>query len=516
MDKSESKDEKPSEGRRFSQEQYDMLKRCSDKKDMTEWNEWRKENPTEDILLEGAFLIGAHLKSAYLTNAHLENANLSQSNLDDSDLSSARLENARFRGASLRNANLTGASLKDAELRWVNLEKVNLEGAYLQGAKFAGARFQGANLSRAILQGVLLEGASLENVTLQDANLENVLYEHGNLRRADLRRAILKGMNLWETDLSEANLIHADLEKANLVGAKLNKAALNNIHAEGANFRGANMEGAYLIRADLKGASFYNTHLEDADFLGAHLEGTNFSYAHLQRAKFTAATVDNSTVMWRCTFDRKTYLRTVRLDNIQMDTQTKQLLEYNIRRMNWEEWYPKQHRLLAWLVRKFWEISDYGISTKQIIKTFFAWALIFAAVYLAWGLIDYHLVGLKDNPGIVSNLFILEGEQETVSPWLVPFRSVYFSIVTMTTLGFGDMYANTNSFLRGLFGHALLAIQVIFGYVLLGALVTRFAVLFTAGGPAGKFADEEKKATEDTKKRIDSSLLSEMSKKKRQ
>jgi hypothetical protein len=34
-------------------------------------------------------------------------------------------------------------------------------------------------------------------------------------------------------------------------------------------------------------------------------------------------------------------------------------------------------------------------------------------------------------------------------------------------------------------------LQVILGYVLLGALVTRFAVLFTAGGPAGRFADEK-------------------------
>jgi len=38
----------------------------------------------------------------------------------------------------------------------------------------------------------------------------------------------------------------------------------------------------------------------------------------------------------------------------------------------------------------------------------------------------------------------------------------------------------------------VLAVQVVFCYILLGALVTRFAVLFTAGGPAGKFADEEK------------------------
>lgn len=35
--------------------------------------------------------------------------------------------------------------------------------------------------------------------------------------------------------------------------------------------------------------------------------------------------------------------------------------------------------------------------------------------------------------------------------------------------------------------------EVLLGYVLLGALVTRFAVLFTAGGPAGKFAEAQPK-----------------------
>ena len=42
-------------------------------------------------------------------------------------------------------------------------------------------------------------------------------------------------------------------------------------------------------------------------------------------------------------------------------------------------------------------------------------------------------------------------------------------------------------------GHVMLALQVILGYVLLRALVTRFAVLFTAGGPAGKFSKGKKK-----------------------
>jgi hypothetical protein len=112
-------------------------------------------------------------------------------------------------------------------------------------------------------------------------------------------------------------------------------------------------------------------------------------------------------------------------------------------------------------------------------------------------LIDYHLVGVKDYPGIVSNLFVLEDSQQAVSRWLVPLRSVYFSIVTMTTLGFDDMYASAHSLFRGIACHILLAFQVTLGYVLLGALVTRFAVLFTAGGPAGKFADNQHAKTVD-------------------
>jgi hypothetical protein len=87
-------------------------------------------------------------------------------------------------------------------------------------------------------------------------------------------------------------------------------------------------------------------------------------------------------------------------------------------------------------------------------------------------------------PGIVDSLFV-DTKGVVVEWWLVPLRALYFSVVTMTTLGFGDMYANAQSF----WGHILLSLQVILGYVLLGALITRFAVLFTAGGPAGKFVE---------------------------
>ena len=163
--------------------------------------------------------------------------------------------------------------------------------------------------------------------------------------------------------------------------------------------------------------------------------------------------------------------------------------------MNWEDWYwgDKIHNhkifkrletkketclrashvvgrlLLTSPVRLFWSISDYGLRTWRIIAWFFGLATVFAIAYWLW-------------PRCV----IVHSEVGDIRGFV---HALYFSVVTMTTLGFGDIAANPDSWQ----GQVLLMAQVILGYVLLGALVTRFAVLFTAGGPAGKFTDERKR-----------------------
>jgi uncharacterized protein YjbI with pentapeptide repeats len=368
---------------KFSQEQYDMLIRCSKNKDMAEWNEWRKENPKEKVLL---------------WEANLEGADLVGANLEGADLVGANLEGARLAGANLEGADLVRA---------------NLEGAYLSRANLEGARLFGGNL-----QGSYLVGANLEDIYLTGANLEG-------------------------TDLSRANLQGAHLSEANLEGARL---------------FGANLEGIYLSRANLEGADFSRANLEGADL--------------------SVAIVSGGTLFWGCTVDRQTKFEGVGLGNTRICPRLKQLLECNIRRMNWEEWY-KKHPKLEWLVKLFWLISDYGLSAGRTVAIFFMAAFLFASIYYVWGLLS--------PPGIVENLFI-DCNQLDVQWWLVPLRTIYFSIVTQTTLGFGDMYARAQS----ICGHILLSLQVLLGYVLLGALVTRFAVLFTAGGPAGEFAEKEK------------------------
>ncbi len=275
--------------------------------------------------------------------------------------------------------------------------------------------------------------------------------------------------------------------------AELDEAFLMRANLKGAFLEGAQLRGAFFWEANLQGANLRESDLQNAKLMRTHLQGAEFGGAKLQGADFSRAIVDGYTLIWRCEVDRKTKFEGVSLDVARIYPRTKQLLEYNIRRANWEEWYkwkdwykhePKEERnklsqfFLKYTVGLFWAVSDYGMSTLRVIGVFFILALLFAAVYMNWA--------YWSPPGVVDDLLVKPAEGEAALHYFgrALIRPIYFSVVTMTTLGFGDMYANKDS----IAGHVLLILQVILGYVLLGALITRFAVLFTAGGPAGKFA----------------------------
>jgi hypothetical protein len=233
--------------------------------------------------------------------------------------------------------------------------------------------------------------------------------------------------------------------------------------------------------AHLENADFSNANLENVKLMETNLRSARFGNTKLQSADFSRAIVDGKTLFSEdCEVDSDTKFEAVALGNLRIYPNMRQLLEYNIRRKNWEQWYKsksknkwiiKMHQLITLPVRLFWWISNYGLSTWRIILTFFALAFVFALIYWLWPkcVLVNGIVG--DIKGFV--------------------HALYFSVVTMTTLGFGDIAANPDSWK----GQGLLMLQVIFGYVLLGALVTRFAVLFTAGGPAGKFAPTKTKET---------------------
>jgi uncharacterized protein YjbI with pentapeptide repeats len=125
--------------KQFDESQYEILIKCSDKRNLSKWNEWRENNQKVSVLLEGANFIGANLEGADLWKANLAGANLRNVNLEGvdlwkADLKSTDLWNANLKGAELISANLAGADLSNVNLEGADLWKANLKGAKLIAA----------------------------------------------------------------------------------------------------------------------------------------------------------------------------------------------------------------------------------------------------------------------------------------------------------------------------------------------------------------------------------------------
>lgn len=150
-------------GASFNREQFNLLMKCSAKRNMTEWNEWRKNNPEQSVLLQNA-----HLEKTYLRGADLHKAD--------------------FRGASLRGADLSGAKLFDFSRRWANLSGANFSEADLCGTDFRGANLSSANFRHAYLFYTNLSWTNLSGANFSGADLWAMLYE-AKLTSVDLNQA---------------------------------------------------------------------------------------------------------------------------------------------------------------------------------------------------------------------------------------------------------------------------------------------------------------------------------------
>ncbi|MHC4115820.1 MAG: pentapeptide repeat-containing protein, partial [Planctomycetota bacterium] len=312
-------------------------------------------------------------------------------------------------------------------------------------------------------------------------------------------------IHLEGADLLKWNLENIDLNRAHLEGATLGGAHLEDAKLMGTIFNKALLAGAFFTKASLRHAS-----LIEAICWGIHLEGADLYATWLQGANLNKAYLDDKTQFLHCQLDSKTYISSTNIDVAKIDDITKSMLKYSQRRNNWEQsiyrfniglyesegfwrvlWekFPRiddrLSKVYAFLphilmIRGFWWCSNYGYSTWRVICSFIFFALFFAILYFIAGGFDcdWNILEFSCDTGIVENLFRSENGVQLSWP-MVFLRAVYFSVVTMTTLGFGDIYAVVNKPL----GHVVLMLQVILGYALLGVLITRFAVLFNGDGP---------------------------------
>ena len=333
-----------------------------------------------------------------------------------------RTQNAE--GESLRDAMLRklqarkhsmGTAPEPLDLRGLSLVGADLAGLDLTGCDLCGADLSRADLERATLFRCQLRGATMFETKLRRAELSGVDLTGANMQGveasdAGFGQAVLVGASLFEADLSGATLTDADLRQADLRIADLREARL----------RDANLESAQLQRAVVRGA----------DLTACRVEGSQWDHADLRGVR-----LDGLTGYRRASW--------IGVDIRDTDFTGAYLCRRHMLDQNYLEEFRTQSswtKALYWL---WWVTSDCG-------RSFVRWSLLTLAFTGAFGL-GYTFVAIDYGP------------YET---WLSPY---YFSVVTLTTLGYGDSLPSSVP------AQVLAMIEVLFGYVMLGGLLSIFS-----------------------------------------
>lgn len=298
--------------------------------------------------------------------------------------------------------------------------KLELRGANLQNADLSRLNLSGADLTEAELGGAKLSGTVLANATLFRAGLEG----------CELLGADLRGANLDSCRADRAGFGGADLRGSTLCDASLHGATLSGAKLEDAELRCADLRDARLRDAQLGDADFHRADLRNADLEGSRTEGADFGDCDLRGARLAR-------------LDR--YERAGWIGADIRDVDFRGALE--VRRFILDENYIHEFRTrsrgsaaIYWI---WWATSDCG-------RSFARWALWVGLIVALFGGV-YQLVDVDygDHPTFLS--------------------PVYFSLVTLTTLGYGDALPASVA------AQAVAMLEVTVGYVALGGLLSIFA-----------------------------------------
>ena len=300
------------------------------------------------------------------------------------------------------------------------------------------------------LRGLELREAKLRGIDLSGRDLAGVDFSRADLRDANFFGSKLVGSILFEAQLERAELTATDLSGANLEGVDGGQAGFGGAKLTRVRFFNARLEGAVLSKAHLEGADLRCVRLREARFCGANLRLVDLSGADLRDADLEGARVAGANF-------HGADLRGARVANLQ-DYQHAQWIGVDIRGINFTGGYLFRRHVLdanflaefrarsrtsAILYQLWWLTSDCGRSLLRWGITTASIALLFAALYTLVD-VDY-------------------------GPHPTPISGLYFSLVTLTTLGFGD------AFPASVGAQIITMIEVVLGYVMLGGLLSIFA-----------------------------------------
>lgn len=290
-----------------------------------------------------------------------------------------------------------------------------------------------------------------------------------DLKGADLRHHNLENVNLAHVELDNADLSFANCRRANLAFACLQDAILSFANFDGANFSAANLEGTYLEDANLnntimtganfKNAKLTNSNLNNAYLVDANFEGTNLTAVNFKNANLSSVTFDQK-ILWRLIKETGFGLTKLwqRRYDLMLDTTLRckgvnattcygsQRFKLFLQDQDFlEEYLEPTWGKIIFII--WWLFADCGRSLGRWAGWSLILAMLFALIYWLLGPHAFETRHLNFN---LLTLF-------------------YYSVVTFTTLGFGDIIPKTTT------AAMWVTVEVIIGYIMLGGLITIFA-----------------------------------------
>jgi len=249
--------------------------------------------------------------------------------------------------------------------------------------------------------------------------LESYASGGGMLQGISLKRANLKNVNL---------VIPGSPNGYDMRGADLYRANLENAH-----LFNINLEGASLMKANLHHANLHCALLQDTNLLGTKLIGAKIDNikvgSHVQQeAVAKKAEKENDLVKARDFYEQSEEIyrnlrKTAEGNGIYTLAGHFARKELTMRRMQYDKW--SQKRMVSKAVDLF---CGYGESPVNVIL--FSLMLIFFCAIL------FFIFGVQSADGVI-RLSFSNSFWHNVSDF---FSSIYFSVVTFTTLGYGDIH----------------------------------------------------------------------------
>ena len=239
-------------------------------------------------------------------------------------------------------------------------------------------------------------------------------------------------------DYEEGKVPSLDLRGIDLSGREFPRLLLAGTQLEGANLEGtvlkeANMEDACFSKANLNNAVLTGAILRIADVRGANLRG-----AKMARADLTGLCYDKTTDF-------------LNIETALLKKSTNPLLARYIGDRQFLHHFRQKYPKAYWL----WYYSSH---CGESVRLWAGWSLMFA---LLWGFI-YLIAGPQP--------FGYESADWSFN-FFAPF---YYSILTFTNLGFGGIAPGIECWWL----QAAVALEVVAGYVMLGGLISIFAMKF--------------------------------------